>query len=218
MRLQSAIFDMDGVLLDSMWMWRQLGDDFLRSQGREPKENLWEDVKPMSLYETAVYYKNAYGLTQTPEEIVDLINGQIHDFYANRVTVKPGVERFLSLLRMEGVWMYIATATERPLVEAALKHTGLDGYFRGIVTCEEAGAGKGQSPAVYEHCLTRLRSNKKDTVVFEDSIQAIRTALAAGFRVAGVYDEDSEAFQEEIKATCETYIRSFEEMYEEKSV
>ena len=100
-------------------------------------------------------------------------------------------------------------------MEAALKRTGLRDYFRGFVTCEEAGAAKGDSPEVYERCLTRLRSTKKDTVVFEDSLQAIRTAKAAGFRVAGIYDPDSEEHQAEIREICDYYFRSFEELFEE---
>ena len=52
--------------------------------------------------------------------------------------------------------MYVATATDRPLVEMALAHTGLRDYFRGIVTCAEAGAGK-ESPEVYERAMRRLR-------------------------------------------------------------
>ena len=62
--------------------------------------------------------------------------------------------------------------------------------------------------------MRRLRSNKKDTVVFEDSLHAIRTAKAAGFRVAGVYDASSEAQQEEIRSLADYYIRSFDEMFE----
>lgn len=108
--------------------------------------------------------------------------------------------------------MYVATATDRPLVEMALAHTGLRDYFRGIVTCAEAGAGK-ESPEVYERAMRRLRSGKKDTVVFEDALFAIRTAKAAGFRVAGVYDKVSQSDQEEIRRLSDYYIQSYEEMY-----
>ena len=112
--------------------------------------------------------------------------------------------------------MYIATNTDRDLVEAALKHTRLEGYFRGILTCGEVGVGKKDSPEVYERAMRRLRGNKKDTVIFEDALHAIRTAKAAGFRVCGVYDPSAEDDQEEIKSLSDYYIRSFEEMFEQE--
>ena len=128
------------------------------------------------------------------------------------------MEKFLSLLKMEGVWMYVATNTDRDLVEAALKHTGLEGYFRGVMTCAEVGAGKKDSPEIYERCMRRLRSTKKDTVIFEDALHAIRTARDAGFRICGVYDASSEADQEAIRQLSEYYIRSFEEMFESQTL
>ena len=114
--------------------------------------------------------------------------------------------------------MYVATNTERTLAEAALKHAGIDGYFRGLMTCGEVGASKSESPEIYERCLRRLRSTKKDTVVFEDALHAIQTARDAGFRVCGVYDPSSEADQETIRQLSEYYIRSFEEMFESQTL
>lgn len=213
MRLQSAIFDMDGTLLDSMPMWRNLLNDFLHAQGRMAKGNLWEEIRPLTLLDTAVYLREVYKLRQPEEEIVSMIERRIADFYAKEVRAKPGVEKFLSLLKMEGVWMYIATGTDRPLAEAGLKRAGIDGYFRGIVTCQESGAGKDKSADIFERAMVRLRSNKKDTIVFEDSLAAIRTAKAAGFRVAGVYDADCPEDQDEIQAISDYYIRSFEELF-----
>ena len=214
MRLQGAIFDMDGTLLDSMGMWGRLGDDFLRGRGIEPRENLWEDVRPRSIGDIADYYKRAYGFPETADALQTALEARIAGFYAHAVKAKPGVEKFLALLKLEGVWMYVATATDRPLAEAGLRCAGIDGYFRGMVTCAEAGAGKRDSAAVYEMALTRLRSTKKDTVVFEDALPAVRTAKAAGFRVAGVYEPAFEADQPEIRRLCDEYFRSFEELYE----
>jgi len=218
MRLQSAIFDMDGTLLDSMPIWKGLGASMLRQLGIEPAPELEEKLKTLSLRDGVAYCKDYYQLPQTVDQLVGMVFDKIHDFYCEKVQPKPGVEKFLSLLKMEGVWMYVATATDRPLAEAALRHAGIDGYFRGLITSQEVGVGKGESAEIYERAMRRLQSNKKDTVVFEDAYHAIQTAKAAGFRVAAVYDASEEAHQEEIRGLADYYIRSFEEMFETRSL
>lgn len=214
MRLQSAIFDMDGTLLDSMPMWQELGPGLLRRFGVEPEADLLEHLKSMTLRQGTAYCRETYHLEATEEELMGLLERRVHDFYHNEVQAKPGVAKFLSLLKMEGVWMYVATATDRHLAEAALRHAGIDGYFRGIVTSAEVARGKEESPEIYERAMTRLRSNKKDTVIFEDALHAVRTAKAAGFRVAAVYDPAAEADQAELRQLADYYIRSFDEMFE----
>ena len=207
---------MDGTLLDSMHIWNDVGPKTLRSMGIEPAPDLGPRLMLMTFRDGAALCKEEYHLSESVEEIMDLTKGRVRSFYETEVQPKPGVEKFLSLLKMEGVWMYVATNTDRDLVEAALKHTGLDGYFRGILTCAEVGVGKKDSPEIYERAMRRLRGNKKDTVIFEDALHAIRTAKAAGFRVCGVYDPSAEDDQEEIRALSDYYIRSFEEMFEQE--
>ena len=145
------------------------------------------------------------------EELVQEIWGQIEGFYRRDVRPKPGLIPFLDILKMQGVWMYVATATDRPLAEAALKTAGLEGYFRGMITSREAGQSKREGPEIYERALRRLRSTKKDTVVFEDALHALRTAHEAGFRTAAVYDP-SEPDQDEMRRLSDYYITSSEEM------
>ena len=218
MRLQSAIFDMDGTLLDSMHIWNDVGPKTLRSMGIEPAPDLGPRLMLMTFRDGAALCKEEYHLSESVEEIMDLTKDRVRSFYEQEVQAKPGVEKFLSLLKMEGVWMYVATNTDRDLVEAALKHTGLEGYFRGVMTCAEVGAGKKDSPEIYERCMRRLRSTKKDTVIFEDALHAIETAKAAGFRVCGVYDPSAEADQDAIRGLSDYYIRSFEEMFETETL
>ena len=218
MRLQSAIFDMDGTLLDSMPIWKDLGSGMLRDMGIDPAPELEEKMKVLSLRDGVAYCKEFYHLPQPLEELIQGIQGKVERFYRGEVQAKPGVQKFLSLLKMEGVWMYVATATDRPLAEAALRHAGIDGYFRGLITVAEAGKGKNESAEIYERAMCRLQSNKKDTVIFEDALHAIQTAKAAGFRVAAVYDAAAEEEQAEIRSLADYYIRSFEEMFEVRAL
>ena len=178
MRLQSAIFDMDGTLLDSMPTWRELGPAFLREAGIPATPEQEQMLRTMTDHEVIPYLREVCGLPWSEQEIMDKIIARMEDFYSTAVRPKPGLEKFLSILKMEGVWMYVATATHRRLTEKALKTAGIDHYFRGIVTSADAGNHKSESADIYEMAMRRLQSNKRDTVVFEDALHAIRTAKA----------------------------------------
>ena len=108
--------------------------------------------------------------------------------------------------------MYVATATHRRLTEKALKTAGIDQYFRGIITSADAGNHKRDSADIYEMAMRRLQSNKRD------ALHAIRTAKAAGFRVAGVYDVTEEDDQPEIQRISDYYIRSYEELVQSETL
>ena len=217
MRLQSAIFDMDGTLLDSMPTWRELGPTFLKEAGIPTTPEQEKLLRTLSDHQVIPYLREKCGLPWSEQEVVDQIVKRMEDFYSTEVRPKPGVEKFLSILKMEGVWMYVATATHRRLTENALKTAGIDHYFRGIVTAADAGSPKSESAEIYEMAMRRMQSNKQDTVVFEDVLYAIRTAKAAGFRVAGVYDSMSEADQPEIQRLSDYYIRSYEELVQSET-
>ena len=216
MRLQSGIFDMDGTLLDSMPQWRSLGPSILKDAGMEVSREKLDAFKTLSDRDAINFLRDGCGLNRSYEEIHADMNARMTRFYTQEVKAKPGVEKFLSLLKMEGVWMYVATATDRELVKIALRTAGIDQYFRGIITSREVGSSKHDSAEIYEAAMRRLQSNKKDTVVFEDALYAIKTAKAAGFRVAGVYDVTFDYAQEEIRSLSDYYIPSYEDMFEVK--
>ena len=73
MRLRSAIFDMDGTLLDSMHIWDHLGADMLISLGYTPRPDLEEHLKVLTLRQGAAYCRETYGIPQSVEEIVQML-------------------------------------------------------------------------------------------------------------------------------------------------
>ena len=123
--IKGAIFDLDGTLLDSMSLWDTFGEDYLRSLGKEPHENLTETFKTFTLEESAEYYREHYGVMLSVEEIVQGVNRMIEGYYTNEVGIKHGVDVLLKNLYDNGVKMCIATVTDRYLAEAALERLGI---------------------------------------------------------------------------------------------
>ena len=146
--MKGAIFDMDGTLLDSMQVWVHVGEQYLRNRGIEPEEGLGDVLFPMSMRDGAVYVKERYGLPDPPDTIVTDMDAIVFAAYRDEVLPKPGVAAYLESLKKQGIPMAVATATNRPMVEAALARTGLAGYFKQIFTCTEIGAGK-ERPDIY---------------------------------------------------------------------
>ena len=207
MILKGAIFDLDGTLLDSMPLWDGLGAVYLRAKSLVPEPGLTEALAPLSLPQAARYLKDGYALRESPDEIMRQLNALIEDSYRHTLALKASAEPFLCRLRRENVRMCVATATDRPLVEAALNRLKIADYFCGIVTCEEAGAGKDR-PDVYLKALSLLGTGLSQAVVFEDAPHAVETAKAAGFRVAAVFDESAARDREKIAAAADWYLDS----------
>ena len=209
MDFKCGIFDMDGTLIDSMPMWRGLGRGILLRRGIQPRPDFHETMKPLTMREGCAYCKTAYDLPESTAEIIEECFGVVRDFYRTQAAPLPGVPEFLVQQKAQGVKLYVATATDRPLAEIALQTSGLAGYFDGMLTCAEAGAGK-QQPDIYEQTLALSGCAKEEAIIFEDALHAIRTAKKAGFRVAAIHDPTLTESHAEIRALADYYIETYE--------
>ena len=207
--IQGAIFDLDGTLLDSMFIWDTIGEAYLRSLGKEPKEDLKETFRTFSLEQAARYYIEHYGVTLSVDAIMDGVNKMVEHYYFETVPLKAGVAEFLNHLKEHGVKMCIATVTDLYLVERALERLGVREYFSGIYTCTLVKHSK-EEPHIYREALKALGTEKSKTVVFEDALYALKTAKADGFLTAAVYDAHEES-REELMALADTYIQDYAE-------
>ena len=111
MKLKCVIFDFDGTLFDSMYLWDTVAESYVRSRGKEPKPIVREEVRALSLLQAAEHLKKEYDLAETPEEIMAGIDRIIEHFYRDEVQPKPGVVPFLKELRAKGADVCIATGT-----------------------------------------------------------------------------------------------------------
>ena len=200
--VKAAIFDMDGTLLDSMSMWRNVPFLYLEKKGVRTipdREQLWNEFKVVSLQDAAHIFQRDYGFTESVETIVEEIDDVVFDQYAAVIKAKPGAKAFLSALKNADIPRGMATATDRRCVQAALRHLRMVRLISTIATCSEAGASKDKNPAVYDMIAARFGFARNECVIFEDALHGVRTAKAAGYSVIAVRDQstvDSGEWQE----------------------
>ena len=206
--IQGAIFDCDGTLFDSMYLYRDFVSQYLTRRGLVPKTGIEDTIRYMSMLETAEYIRGLYGLPETAEEIIEDCNRVLEKAYFHEIQPRPGVRELLIQLHGRGVPMCIATATDAYLVRGALQRAELDKYFCEIITCRQAGAGKEQ-PDVFLRALEILGTPLQTTWVFEDARHAVLTAKKCGFPVCAVFDEDERDHAGEIEAHSDIYLKSF---------
>ena len=199
---------MDGTLLDSMPVWEHASERYLQNKGIKVRERLSDILFSMSMQKGAEYVKENYHLAESVDEIVAGVNNIVYTAYEKEVQPKEGVRELLDTLQVNGIKMAVATSTDRPMVEAALKRTGLFSYFEQIFTCTEVGKGK-VAPDIYYAAADILGTEPKNTLGFEDALYAIGTAKKAGFVTVGVYDDASRKEQGKIKEQADIYLEGF---------
>lgn len=208
--IKGAIFDIDGVLLDSMGIWDDLGARYLRSLGRIPEEGLNKILFSMSMEQGAEYLNEHYGLNKSVKETVDGIGKMLEDYYFYEVLLKPGAKEILEFLKSKSIKMAAATSSPRTHIEKALSRNGLLGYIDKIYTTGEVGVSK-HSPDIYNLAADFLKTKSEETLVFEDSLYALNTAKEAGFVTVGVFDEKGESNQAELENQADLYLKKLDD-------
>jgi len=210
MRKPFAIFDMDGTLTDSMGVWNRLSEEYITGLGFDYSRDLLNATAHLTVLDTAELFVRHYGLPKTPEQAAAEINALMEQHYRTDIPLKPGARAVLDRMGAAGVKMCVASSTSPDLLDICLRRLGVRDCFQFLLSAEEVGAGKDR-PDIYLEAARRLGGTPQNTLVFEDVIFAVRTAKAAGFEVAAIYDESSAAEQEALKAAADCYLTSWDD-------
>lgn len=211
--IDAVIFDLDGTLVDSMWMWRQIDIEYLGRYGIEIPDDLQEEIEGMSFSETAVYFKERFNIPDSVEQIKSNWNEMSYDIYKNRVPLKPGAKEFLNKLKSEGKKLAIATSNSRELASCVLDSKGILDDFGAIVTGCDVGAGK-PKPDVYLKAAELLGVEAKKCLVFEDIPHGLLAGINAGMKTCAIEDDYSLIFKEEKVNLADYYIKDYYDFME----
>ncbi len=210
-QMKAVIFDLDGTLMDSMWVWPDIDVEYLGRYGQTLPKDLQDEIEGMSFTETAVYFKNRFQIPDSVQEIKDEWNRLAFDKYANEVPMKSGAAEFIREIRGHGIRTGIASSNSRELILACLSNNGGADCFDCITTACEVAKGK-PAPDIYLSVASSLGVSPARCLVFEDVPMGILAGQRAGMKVCAVEDSFSLHLRERIRSMADYYIRSYSEI------
>lgn len=211
-KMEAVLFDLDGTLVDSMWMWKEIDIEYLGRFGCTCPPELQKVIEGMSFSETAEYFKSRFQIPDSIDEIKQAWIRMSIEKYRNEVPLKPGVMRLLQYLERTGKKAGIATSNGRDMVDAVLESLQIRPYFRVIATACEVAAGK-PAPDIYLEVARRLSAKPSRCLVFEDVPAGILAGKRAGMTVCAVEDRFSAGMREEKKELADFYIDDYNELF-----
>ncbi|KAB1439548.1 HAD family hydrolase [Candidatus Galacturonibacter soehngenii] len=211
--IKAVLFDLDGTLIDSMSVWKDIDIEFLGNYGIELPADLQNSIEGMSFTETADYFRKRFQFKESVEEIKAIWNEMAYEHYTQFVKLKDGVLDFLSYLKSHNIRTGISTSNSIELVQGVLKAKEIEPYFDVVVTACQVNAGK-PSPDIYLETARLLNVEPKDCLVFEDIPMGIMAGKNANMKVCTIYDDFSKNQDIKKRSLADYYINTFKEVLE----
>lgn len=211
-QIEAVIFDMDGTLVDSMWVWTAIDQEYVERYNLTVPEDFHEAIEGKSYTETARYFLDTFPqLPHTLDEIKQEWYDMSLEKYTKEVRLKDGAEDFIREIRSRGIRTGIATSNDRKLVEKSLQAMGVSSLFDTISTGCEVKRGK-PAPDVYLKAADNLMARPSECLVFEDVPMGILAGKNAGMKVCAVDDWFSRPQEAKKRRLADYYIHHYDEI------
>ena len=209
-KIEGVIFDLDGTLLDSTWVWSQIDTDFLKKRGFEVPKDYSTAIMAMGFEEVAKYTIKRFLLQETKEDVMAEWDAMARDAYAHDVKLKKGVKELLLWLKKQDIKMAGATSNSASLFEPCLKNLGIYDWFHSFTETGDVKRGK-EFPDVYLKAAEKMGVNPGTCFVFEDILPAVLGAKKGGFQTVLVREPKWNYAKEDFDLICDYAVDEIDE-------
>ncbi|PID79443.1 MAG: HAD family hydrolase [Clostridiales bacterium] len=207
-KYHAVIFDLDGTLVDSMWIWKDIDIEYLLKHNCQFPANLQSEIEGMSTTEVALYFKERFNIKDDVAAIKAEWLDMARDYYASRIGLKKGVRSFLEKLVGENIKMAIGTSNFKDLATLVLQSNQIDHYFGTLRTACEFERGK-PHPDIFLGVAAELDVKPQHCLVFEDTRAGVQAARSAGMDVIAIADDLSRPYRAELAREALYYLEDF---------
>ena len=214
-KVDAIIFDFDGTLADSMWVWNEVDLQFFAKRYIPFDREYVESFAVLGFEAGADFAVEKFHLDEKPEDIIAEWKAAALDSYSTQVMLKPGAREYLKYCKSCGTPLAIATSLQRNLLVPALKNNEVLGMFDTLCICDELHTGGKSNPKVYLEAACRLNVDPARCAIFEDVVTPAQSAKQTGAYVVGVYDEHKQQATDVLKTVVDRFVYSYQELLDE---
>jgi HAD superfamily hydrolase (TIGR01549 family) len=183
----AVTFDLDGVLADSEPWWNQIDAKLLAEQGVNYRGEYHQNVLGVSYRLAVEFYKQAFHLSASVEQLMERRGEIATEFFANRVGLFTSAKTTLEELQQMKLHLAVATSSVSASARPFLERTGISRFFDVVVTGDEIQRGK-PHPDIYLRTAERLGMAPQACLAIEDALAGVAAAKAANMHVAAIPD------------------------------
>ncbi len=207
---KAAIFDMDGLMLDTQKLYDAAWGDVAKEFGREPSQDFVNEVRGTNgpfMWALVEKYFPGIDVRKFCAREMEVV----YEIEKTYVPEKPGLREILEYMRTSGIRLSVASSSEAAMVHHNIEFVGIDQYFDAVICGDEVKEAK-PDPDIFLKAAAKMGCDPTDCYVLEDSFAGLIAAHRAG--CAPIMVPDAMQPTDEIRELCVGVYASLHEVRE----